>query len=81
MEYIVSVRPWGNSLGVRLPKAVLQQANIQENDSLSIETKSEMILLKKVIRHRTFEDRLAEYNGIIEISDFDWGDPKGKELL
>ena len=81
MEYQAAVRPWGNSLGIRIPKAVLKQANIRENDILSIETKSESILLKKMIRHKTFEERLAQYDGNITIMDFDWGEPKGKELL
>ena len=81
MEYQVSVRPWGNSLGIRIPKSVLKQSNIVENDTLSIEAKSDMILLKKVVRHRTFEERLAEYDGYYTAVDFDWGDPKGMELL
>ena len=81
MEYQAIIRPWGNSLGIRIPKAVLRQANIQENDTLSIETMGEMILLKKVIRHRTFEERLAEYDGEITVMDFEWGKPQGKELL
>ena len=31
--------------------------------------------------HKSFEERLAEYNGEISVCDFDWGEPMGRELL
>ena len=31
--------------------------------------------------HKSFEKRLAEYNGEISIRDFDWSEPVGKEIL
>lgn len=31
--------------------------------------------------HRTFEERLAEYDGKISVYDFNWGEPEGRELL
>lgn len=40
-------------------------------------------LLKKGFRfkHKTFEERLAEYGGEISVIDFDWGEPMGDEML
>ncbi len=35
---------------------------------------------KKGFKHKTFEERLAQYGGNITICDFDWGEPKGKEI-
>ena len=29
--------------------------------------------------HKTFEERLAEFDGKITVSDFDWGVPMGRE--
>lgn len=31
--------------------------------------------------HKSFEERVAEYDGEISICDFDWGEPIGKELI
>jgi hypothetical protein len=28
----------------------------------------------KTFKHRSFEERLAEYNGEISVCDFDWGE-------
>ena len=39
------------------------------------------IVLKKTFKHKSFEERLAEYNGKISVGEFDWGDPVGKELV
>ena len=75
------VRPWGNSKGIRLNKTILEAAKINLEDILQVETSENMIILKKIQKHKTFEERLAEYNGEISICDFDWGDPLGKELI
>ena len=72
------VRPWGNSQGIRLNKTILEAAKINLEDILQVETSENMIILKKIQKHKTFEERLAEYNGEISICDFDWGDPLGK---
>lgn len=76
-----TVKPWGNSQGIRLSMDVLRKANIQVNDTLQIEVSDNMLILKKVFRHRTFEERLAEYGGWIQVQDFDWGEPVGEELF
>lgn len=31
--------------------------------------------------HKTFEERLAEFDGEISFYDFDWGEDKGRERL
>ncbi len=72
---------WGNSQGIRLPKSLLEQAHMQVSDLLTAETDGDCIILRKQFRHRTFEERLAEYDGRIETCDFDWGEPAGKEGL
>ena len=76
-----TVKAWGNSQGIRLRKSVLAQANIEINDTVQIEASENVIILRKVFRHKTFEDRLAEYDGIIEVQNFDWGEPAGREML
>ena len=31
--------------------------------------------------HKSFEERLAEYDNKISIVEFDWGEPKGVEFF
>lgn len=51
------------------------------SDILQIEVENDAIVLRKVFRHKTFEERVAEYCGELSICDFDWGEPLGRELL
>ena len=76
-----TIKPWGNSQGIRLSKSVLEQANIDVNDTVQIEVSENVIILRKVFQHRTFEERLAEYDGKMDVQDFDWGEPAGREML
>lgn len=75
------IRQWGNSQGVRIGKEFLEAANLKLSDVLRIEASENVIILRKVQKHKTFEERLAEYDGKISICDFDWGDPQGKEMI
>lgn len=34
-----------------------------------------------VFEHKSFVDRLEEYDGEIEVYEFDWGKPVGREVL
>lgn len=81
MSEQVVVRPWGNSQGIRIPKNILEKLNIGISDTLQIEIEDDAIVLKKTFKHKTFEERVAEYDGKISVCDFDWGEPVGKELL
>jgi antitoxin MazE len=77
----IAVRSWGNSLGIRIPKKILNQLNIQASDVLQLYVENDTIIIKKQFKHKSFEERLADYNGEITVSEFDWGEPVGRELL
>ena len=77
----VTVKAWGNSQGIRIPKDILNELNIHISDVLQLDVEKETIILKKAFKHKSFEERLKEYNGEISVSDYDWGEPIGRELL
>ncbi len=77
----VAVKPWGNSQGIRIPKKILDKLNIKVSDTLQIGIENDAIVLKKIFKHRTFEERLAEYGGEISVCGFEWGEPVGREML
>lgn len=76
-----TVSTLGNSQGIRLNKSVLEAAQITISDILQVETAENTIILRKIPKHKSFLERLAEYNGQISICDFDWGEPQGRELV
>jgi antitoxin MazE len=77
----VAIKAWGNSQGIRIPKDILDKLGIQVSDVLELDVKNDTIILRKSFKHKTFKERLAEYNGEISVCDFDWGEPVGKEIL
>ena len=75
------VKTWGNSQGIRIPREVLQEAGMAVDDILEIEVSSGVIMLSKPFRHRTLEERAAEYGGKLNLDgEFDWGEPVGREI-
>ena len=78
----VHLRPWGNSQGIRLPKSVLNEAGIQPDDALTVKTENGRIILYRAIKHKTLEERAAEYGGNLNLDgELDWrGDPVGNEV-
>ncbi len=74
------VKTWGNSQGIRIPKEVLQEASISVDDVLEIKVSKGMVMLVKQFRHKTLEERAAEYDGKLSLDgEFDWGEPSGRE--
>lgn len=78
----VQIKPWGNSQGIRLPKSVLKEAGIQPDDVLLVKAKDGHIVLYRSFRHKTLEERAAEYDDRLNLGgELDWrGDPVGNEV-
>lgn len=75
------VKSWGNSQGIRIPKEILQDAGISLNEVLNIAIVDGAIILTKTFRHKTLEERAAEYDGNLNLDgEYDWGEPVGKEI-
>jgi antitoxin MazE len=79
---------WGNSQGIRIPKAFLKNIHVSENDPVDIILSDEKIIIKKIRhkKHKTTKERLIEFYGtnsaqkIIKQKEIDWGSPIGKEI-
>lgn len=41
----VKIQKWGNSLGVRIPKTVIEKVNLSENSEVEIESKDGTIVI------------------------------------
>jgi antitoxin MazE len=81
---------WGNSQGIRLSKAFLQNIHISENDTVDVLIENEAIIIKKTQgkKHKTTRERLADFYGpdnkakkhTKKQTEIDWGKPAGKEI-
>ncbi len=77
----VQVKAWGNSQGIRIPKEILREAAVSVDDVLNVSVSNGIIMLEKTLRHRTLEERAAEYNGQLHFDgEFDRGEPVGREI-
>ncbi len=77
----IKVQKWGNSLAVRIPKAIAAEVSVTENSIVEISVDKNVVVLKRVKGKRL---RLRELvKGITKEnmhSEFEWGAPVGKEI-
>lgn len=83
------IQKWGNSQGLRIPKALLEGLGIRENDRVELTQSGDAITIKKAVAapHKTLEERLIAFYGkpIEEIDriqgeqEIDWGKAEGHE--
>ena len=60
-----TIQKWGNSQAIRLPKAVLKAASINENEQVQILTERNKIIIKKSRNkkeHISLAERLKNWN-------------------
>ena len=75
------VKEWGNSQGIRLSKEILKSAGIALNEVLDVKVANGVITLVKPFRHKTLEERAAEFDGKLMLDgEYDWGEPIGREI-
>ena len=78
-----TIQKWGNSQAVRLPKTILEIAQLQENESVQISAERGAIIIKKSddAKHKTLKERLKNFDGEYIFEEWDTGTPIGKEVL
>ena len=85
-----TIQKWGNSQGLRIPKALLDSVGLRENDRVELIQTEDSIQIKKTsnLQHRTLEERLTAFYGksVEEIgriegeTEVNWGKPEGAEV-
>ena len=79
--FVRQVKEWGNSQGIRLAKEVLRSAGITLNEFLDVTVSDGVITLVKSFRHKTLEERAAEFDGKLMLDgEYEWGEPVGREV-
>lgn len=81
-----TIQKWGNSQGIRIPKAFLEALGMAENDLVELSRVDDNLVIKKVkkenerISELTLEEIFKDYEGDDTAKEFDWGAPVGKEV-
>jgi antitoxin MazE len=77
-----TIQKWGNSQAIRLPKGLLEAADLKENDKVEIKAENDCIIIKRADKqHLTIKERIAGYSGDYKCTEWDTGNPKGNEVL
>lgn len=71
---------WGNSLGVRLPQAIVQQIGLKAGTVLSVSTEGNNIVLSPTKPKYTLEALLNDAVPEQQHDENDWGEPQGDEF-
>lgn len=81
MATLTRVQKWGNSLAVRLPKEITRDLTIDEGSTVQVEQGANMLTIK------LSQAKKAKLSDLIKLittanlhSEFDWGQPVGKEV-
>lgn len=76
------IQKWGNSQGIRIPKAFLEAVGLTENYRVELVRVDDSIVIKKVDLSKkvTLKDIFSGYTENYESEEFDWGNPVGKEV-
>ena len=77
---ITQIAKWGNSLGVRIPKSVLEDARLQNNDEVSISYVNDSIIIKKTSPEVTIKELFADFDKSLHFEEeIDFGEDVGEE--
>lgn len=77
-----TIQKWGNSQGIRIPKAFLEALGMAENDIVELNRVEDNLVITKVKKEKelTLEEIFKDYKGEYMAEEFDWGSPAGREV-
>ena len=72
------VTGWGNSLAIRIPKALAEQTNIAEGSEVEL-CVAEVLTIRPRARTYSLDELLAQVTPENRHEELDWAEPEGKE--
>ena len=78
----VTMRKWGNSIGVRIPAGILTELNLSAEIKVDVRAEAGRIIIEPIIdSQETLEQLLGQITPDNLHSEIDFGESVGKELL
>lgn len=75
-----AVKRWGNSLGVRIPKSILEENSLKEGSEINIISKDGTIIFEPVKKKYNLKDLLEGINESNLHGEISTGDSVGEEI-
>ena len=79
MAVKTQVSKWGNSLGVRIPKAYAEEVGLSEGATVEVKLSGRKLVLTPVQPEYELEELVAGITPNNRHGETDWGQPVGKE--
>lgn len=76
---LTTISKWGNSLGVRIPKTILNASGIREMDDVSVSVEGNRIIIEKAMP-TSIKELFESYSETTKQGEIDWGEPQGGEI-
>lgn len=74
------VATWGNSLALRLPRAVAVEAELRDGDAVDVTVEQGAIVVRPAARRYSIEQLVKGITPRNRHKETDWGAPVGKEV-
>jgi antitoxin MazE len=75
-----SVARWGNSLAVRLPRSLAEDAHLSEGSDITLTAESGRIIVETARPRYALDDLLAQMKPEHRRGEVEWGEPAGGEV-
>jgi antitoxin MazE len=79
MATTTQVSKWGNSLGLRLPKSVAREAQLDEGDTVDVSVRNGAIVIRPSRPTYSLKQLVAKITPRNRHTEIDWGAPVGHE--
>ena len=79
MASVTRIAKWGNSVGLRLPKAVAREAQLDEGDSVDVSVKNGAIVIRPSRPTYSLAQLVAKITPRNRHDESDWGPSVGRE--
>ncbi len=71
---------WGNSTGIRIPKALAERAELREGDPVQVEVEGPGVLIIRAVKQeRSLDELLSAITSKNRHGETGWGQPRGNE--
>jgi len=77
----ITLHKWGNSVGLRLPKPLLEQVGLKEGAEVAVKVEGNRLVIEPTRRRRyTMAELLEGFTQDNRPGEVDWGPPVGREV-
>lgn len=74
------IAKWGNSLGLRIPKALADELRVADGDAVEVAVENGTLIVRPARKRYTIDELSADITPENRHTEIDWGKPAGKEV-